>query len=202
MTMNESQPNFSENRRHPRRRAPLTAELFWKRSIKPVGCWLYDGAREINGYGYLQNPFGPEPKFMTAHRAAWIYANGPIPEGMLVLHRCDVRACINPEHLFLGTDADNTVDKMRKLRSGNYGTTNIHAKLTDDLVRSIHAEWRPRMTNKMAAQHGVTTNTIREIVLGHTWRHLNLGRSPHFTGIAPERRRSKAKHDPRPTPSR
>jgi hypothetical protein len=67
----------------------LTPEQFFGRILKPSGCWLYDGAKEINGYGYLSNPFGDSPKFITAHRAAWIYTHGPIPEGMIVCHTCD-----------------------------------------------------------------------------------------------------------------
>jgi hypothetical protein len=124
----DAEIDIKPNRRH-RANDEITAELFWQRIMKPVGCWLYTGAKESNGYGYLQNPFGDKPKFLTAHRAAWIYANGPIPEGMLVLHRCDVRSCINPEHLFLGTHSENATDKAVKGRAG--------AVITPEQVREV-----------------------------------------------------------------
>lgn len=75
-----------------------------------VTCWLWSGATFPNGYGATS---GGE---QLAHRASWRHYNGPIPKGMQVLHRCDVPACVNPEHLFLGTAADNHKDKVAKGR--------------------------------------------------------------------------------------
>ena len=76
-----------------------------------TGCWLWDG-RDIKGYGAVS----VANKSKLAHRVSYEYHKGPIPDGMFVLHKCDMPLCINPEHLFLGTHAENMADMKRKGR--------------------------------------------------------------------------------------
>lgn len=91
-------------------------ERFWVKVDKtaPGGCWLWTGVRRPNGYG----SFSVRQKYFGTHRFSWELTNGPIPTGLNVLHRCDVRACVNPEHLFLGTHRDNAIDREQKGRKG------------------------------------------------------------------------------------
>lgn len=90
-------------------------DRFWQRVTKrDDGCWIYRYINKRNGYGVA--------KFdgvSSAHRVAWRLANGPIPAGMFVCHRCDVRPCVNPAHLFLGTHTDNVRDMHAKGRARN-----------------------------------------------------------------------------------
>lgn len=79
------------------------------------GCWLWTGRYGNNGYGTFGG--GRKGERTGAHRLVWEITNGPIPDGLFVLHRCDVRGCVNPEHLFLGTAKDNTQDMMAKGRA-------------------------------------------------------------------------------------
>ena len=96
---------------------PTAAELFWTHLAPPDdnGCRLWTGAVSRNGYGAVKL----HGRMTSAHRAAWTYARGPIPTGMFVLHRCDVRRCCEPEHLFLGAQADNMRDMSAKGRYRN-----------------------------------------------------------------------------------
>jgi hypothetical protein len=84
---------------------------FWAKVEKTDGCWLWR-AQIACGYGRFRSDQGN----MQAHRFAWIITNGPIPDGLWVLHKCDVKICVNPEHLFLGTHEDNMADMVQKGR--------------------------------------------------------------------------------------
>ena len=101
---------FDDTRAGPR--TPIT-ERFWSKVEKGDGCWLWRGAIGSHGrYGQ----FNVVNRSRPSHRVAWELVNGPIPAGLYVLHRCDVGLCVNPAHLFLGTQKDNMADMMAKGR--------------------------------------------------------------------------------------
>ena len=106
-------------------------ENFWNKVDKAGDCWLWQASKTHNGYG--QFFAGLECR---AHRVSWVLHNGPIPEGMLVLHTCDVRHCVNPSHLFLGNGRDNTRDMIKKGRMC-VGSRHKRAKLTEKDVIHI-----------------------------------------------------------------
>lgn len=97
---------------------------FWEKVNKgphPKGCWLYMGFRKWDGYGWLNRHIEDKPRWLTAHRYAWILTHGAPAEGMHILHECDIPACCNPEHLQLGTHKENMADMAAKGRSnGGY----------------------------------------------------------------------------------
>lgn len=89
-------------------------QLFWLHVDKngPNGCWLWTRYRQRQGYGWVC----VQQKYYLAHRLAWEFVNGPVPEGLFVLHKCDNPPCVNPDHMFLGDHQANCDDKIRKGR--------------------------------------------------------------------------------------
>jgi hypothetical protein len=133
------------------------------------GCWLWQGLVRADGYGYLV--FAGARR--RAHRVAWLLFRGEIGFGLVVCHKCDVRACVNPEHLFLGTPDDNAQDMVAKGRTLR-GEEHTSARLTAEQVSRIKtmlAEDRMHVS-EIARQFGVAYTTIQAIKTGKTWRHV------------------------------
>lgn len=128
------------------------------------GCWLWRGGLERKGYGFFH--LGRK---ISTHRASWILHNGPIPDGMWVLHKCDVRACVNPAHLYLGTVAENARDMVSRARTA-VGTRNGSAKLTPEAVLAIRAS--NKKTGTLARMYGVDWNVIDKILTRTNWKHI------------------------------
>lgn len=129
-------------------------------------CWLWTGAQDGRGYGKLTDVGGVDYK---ATRLLWTLLHGPIPHGLVVCHACDTPACVNPKHLFLGTQADNMRDAAKKRRL-QHGERRWNAKLTADDVRYIRGSTEPLKV--LSARFGVTEGTISWIRHGHTWQHI------------------------------
>lgn len=150
---------------------------FWNMLQKTDGCWPWTGSRNKKGYGNLMVD---RPRTMLAHRFSWTIHNGEIPAGMRVLHRCDNPPCVNPAHLFLGTEADNAADRKAKGRNGDIRGEKHHAaRLTNEIVLRIIADTRPHAA--VAREYGVRPQTIYSIRLGKSWRHVT-GLNPYMLG--------------------
>lgn len=102
----------------------------------PSGCWIWTAASRDGRYGALTLWVDGKWKLVNAHRVAWILFRGPIPEGLCVLHKCDVERCANPKHLFLGTNPENTEDRTRKGRSAK-GERNGSSILSNFQIRRL-----------------------------------------------------------------
>lgn len=98
--------------------APITGRFWGMVSIPDNrdGCWLWTGGKSKVGYGMIREGRRGTP-LILAHRFSYELLVGPIPDGLLACHKCDVRNCVNPQHIFIGTHADNTADMMRKGRN-------------------------------------------------------------------------------------
>jgi hypothetical protein len=90
-------------------------DRFWEKVVKGIECWLWIGATTRRGYGAI-HAAPPSRKILVASRVSWEIHYGAIPDGLFVCHRCDVPACVRPDHLFLGTDKENKADMMAKGR--------------------------------------------------------------------------------------
>lgn len=158
---------------------PCLEEVFWNR-VEKKDCWLYTGpTRGQRQYGALGKEY--------AHRFVWRLTHGDIPDGLFVLHRCDVPNCVNPSHLFLGTHLDNMRDMREKGRSPvgdknpsrrtpshlQRGEKRWNAKLNEEKVREIRALFsagiRIVKISKMFSIHHVT---VISVVRRKTWKHV------------------------------
>jgi hypothetical protein len=137
--------------------------------IDAKGCWIWQGGTNENGYGRMRlaNP----RRQVYPHRAAYEAFIGPIPDGLKVLHRCDVPRCINPNHLFIGTQKDNIRDCNSKGRLvNNQGEKHGMVKLTEDQVREIRAAAGSHA--KIGRAYGVSDSTVRYIRQRKLWKHV------------------------------
>lgn len=139
--------------------------------VEPIpiaGCWLWTGGTNPKGYGYFY-PTSSETR--RAHRFSWELFVGPIPRDMLVLHKCDVPSCVNPDHLYLGSAKDNASDRDRKGRNGaRRGEEHSNAKLTAIQVSEIKNEKYSRdLSAMLASKYDVSQATIRAIRAGRRW---------------------------------
>lgn len=145
---------------------------FWAKVDKSGECWTWTGARTQSGYGWA-NLLGVAGRSARAHRVSWWIANGPIPPGLFVCHKCDNRSCVRPDHLFTGTCADNNRDMARKGRVvTRRGSTCPHTRLTEDNVREIRALAASMARKDIAARFGVGYRCILHIVGRTSWKHV------------------------------
>ena len=128
------------------------------------GCWLW--TRGITGGGYGTSYMNGNP--IVAHRLSWIFYRGDIPAGMFVCHKCDIKLCVNPDHLFLGTQYDNMLDASRKKRlPRGKGELNGQSKLSWVKAQFIRSS---KQTNtELARKFGVDRKTIRCVRNNTTW---------------------------------
>lgn len=147
---------------------PVTPETFWSRFDKTGSCWLWTGARISKGYGTVKL----QRRSKLTHRVAWEWTYGPIPQGLWVLHRCDQPACGRPEHLFLGTHADNERDKAQKGRHAQ-GERNGLAVLTASDVIEIRARRAAgELYRTIAKAFNITPTTACRIYRRRAWVHV------------------------------
>lgn len=145
---------------------------FWEkvdRSAGDDGCWLWTAGKKRKGYGV----FSLKSKDRTAHRVSWAIHTGSIPDDLHCLHRCDCPPCVNPAHLFLGTNADNVADKTAKNRQVK-GESSTKAKLTEKQVIEIRLNAGKSTAVELAKQYGVTSAVIRKVITRDTWKHVGI----------------------------
>lgn len=147
-------------------------ERFWPKVNQTGSCWNWTGpivATTGRGRAYVQLIDGKR-KFGAAHRIAWELSNGPIPKGMVVCHRCDNPICCRPDHLFLGTQADNMADMVAKGRQRNGinpGEKNGSVKLTDEQVAQLRQDRVTGMTySELGRRYGIGKSQVCRIVRG------------------------------------
>lgn len=156
-------------RGHHRNAQKPILERLWTKVDKSGECWNWTGRTHRFGYGEIT--FNGEKQ--GTHRVAWVLANGPIPTGLSVLHRCDNPRCVRPDHLFLGTQTDNQRDMREKGRHIK-GSRHPHARLTETEAIEIQRSAGVSAL-ALARKYGVSKVTVRNIQLGRRWKCLQQG---------------------------
>ena len=144
-------------------------------TVTDAGCWGWNRSRNREGYGFLW----VDGVTRRVHRLAYETWVGPIPEGLLVRHKCDNPPCMNPEHLELGNDLDNAADRESRGRGNHNGANRPyrmggHPKLTDSQIIELRQRYtgEPGQQTRFAAEYGISQQAISRIVRGETWTHI------------------------------
>lgn len=139
-------------------------DSFWLHVQKDDGCWAWTASHDVDGYGQFKSG--------RAHRFSYELHHGAIPEGLLVCHHCDNPGCVNPAHLFLGTNADNNHDRDQKQRQCR-GEDQHTAKLTERDVRTARALCTlGARLSEIALRFGVSRRTVARVATGESWKHV------------------------------
>ena len=139
---------------------------FWEKVEKTDTCWVWIASTR-RGYGR----FRIGDKKYTSHRVSWEIYNGEIPDGMCVLHHCDNPPCVNPDHLFIGTQTDNIRDRHMKGRNGDKtGINNGRSVLDENDVIAIRHDHHFVSRKQLSRKYGVSISTICSVINLRTWK--------------------------------
>lgn len=131
--------------------------------VPEAGCWLWIGNQRQNGYGVITNAY----QQLLAHRVAYELYKSPIPKGLVVCHKCDTPCCVNPDHLFLGTQKENIHDMMKK---GRKRVQDGYTQFKPEDIIAIRAD--NRRHKLIAKDYGCGRSTISTIKRNETWKHV------------------------------
>lgn len=153
---------------HERPSQPIE-ERFWDKVDRSGSCWMWTAAKDRDGYGVFQ----VHPKQVRANRFSYMLAHGEIPEGMVVMHTCDRPSCVNPNHLSLGTLAENAADSARKARRPR-GSRNHQAKLTEGQVLDLRARYAAGGVTHavLAEEFNISRALVSFILTRKAWKHI------------------------------
>lgn len=169
--------------------AELRFEAKTARGEGDDACWLWTAGKDKDGYGKftVQRPDGSGQRHVRAHTFAWERAHGPVPAGMVLMHRCDTPACVRVDHLRLGTVAENVADRVAKgrsargLRSGHYtkpermprGARHGNSTIGEEQARRVRELLGSGlMPAEIAGAMRISVHVVRQIRAGKTWRHV------------------------------
>jgi hypothetical protein len=144
-------------------------ERFWRRVDRSRSCWIWKGGVRGDGYG----AFSAGLRQVAAHRFSYELVHGEIPEGMVVMHSCDVPTCVNPAHLRLATPAENAADSARKARRPR-GSRQHAAKLTEGQVLGLRDRYAAGGVTQaqLAAEYGISHALVSNIVTRKAWKYI------------------------------
>lgn len=134
-------------------------------------CWICTSAKDKDGYARIYSNM--KHNNVCAHRLAWEIIRGAIPENMLVLHKCDNPACVRPEHLFLGSQAENMNDKTTKVRQARGERHGMSVIGPDDVREIRRLEGTGLTQSEIASRFGLQQTQVWRILRGKSWRHVS-----------------------------
>lgn len=151
--------------------SPKLIKAFWSKVKITPGCWEWTASQITNGYGVFRMA-SRRGLSQYPHRFSYLLHFGAFPEHLHVLHKCDNRLCVNPDHLFLGTHQDNVRDMVSKGRNfKSRGESNPGAKLTKEQVQLIRQDSRTQVA--IAKEYGISQPQVSYIKSGKQWTHLS-----------------------------
>lgn len=166
---------------------------FWSkvRVKAPEECWEWTGSKSEFGYGQTRQIINANGRTTLAHRVSWELKHGPIPNDQWVLHKCDNPPCVNPDHLFIGSQKDNMQDCKSKGRMiCAKGEMAGNVILTSESVKAMRQAFRSgtQTMRQLGIQYGVTADAAYRVIRGINWKHIPGAVSFQERNRAPARR--------------